>query len=124
MDAGAKQRLIGIDVADAPQETLIQQQRFDWSLAAARALDELLQTRLERLWPELFHPTRHSVTELQAAELAWIIIQQHAAIERDHCVRVSAGFAAREQLTGHAEMHGEILAAVELDDDKLAVTPH
>ena len=70
MDAGAKQRLVRVDVADAADEVIVHQHDLDRRLATARALEqpvrgELALERLraeiaQQLVPASAHPARHS----------------------------------------------------------------
>ena len=48
-DAGAKQRLVGVDVADAAQQLLIEQRALDRRLALAKELDKAIGLRLQWL---------------------------------------------------------------------------
>src|SRR5208282_6881280 len=47
-DAGAKQRLVGIDVADAAQQLLIEQRALDGSLAATKQGNKTFLADIER----------------------------------------------------------------------------
>src|SRR5262249_24330371 len=79
VDARAEQRLVGIDVADPPDEVLVQEPGLDARLAPGGAPEELVELPLERLRAEFFHALRHRVAEQDPAELALVVVQQHAA---------------------------------------------
>ena len=59
--------------------------------------------------------------ELDAAELAAIVVQQCRAVEGKDRVRVLGGRAAEQQASGHAEVDHQITAALDGGHDELAV---
>ena len=60
------------------------------------------------------------MADLDAAELAHIFVMQCTAIEVEQGVGVTTGNSAEKQFAGHAQVNGEELAAIELDDNELA----
>src|SRR5580765_5170134 len=77
-----EQALVGIDVSQAGQESLIEQQGLDAGLAS-QAGAELLETDFERFGTQPRHPRGRTLAELDPAELAWVVIQQQAVVERE-----------------------------------------
>ena len=60
---------------------------------------------------------------MDAAELAAVVIQQDAAVERQDGVGVLARRAAEQQAAGHAQMNGQVSAALERHQDELPIAP-
>src|SRR5581483_5677272 len=113
MNSGAKQRLIGVDIAQPAQEILIEQKRLDFRFAAAQSAGELLERHFERLWAERRNARRKLGAVLKTPELAAVIIEQDApAIERQNRVRVLPHRTAQQQPPGHAEVNEQVSAAV------------
>ena len=54
IDSAVEERLIGIDVADAGQDALIEQGGLDGPAGPGKALGELSGADLQRLWAEVF----------------------------------------------------------------------
>ena len=52
MNAGAEQRFVGVDIADAAEKGLVEKQRLDTCLAAAECRGELVEGNFERLRPK------------------------------------------------------------------------
>src|SRR6202521_661447 len=104
-DASPKQRLVGINVADAAQQLLIQKRAFDRSLAPAKKRDELLLAHLQ--W---FHTTGIEAAGMNAelAKHPWIDkpefaprseLRDQVSVLRDLRCRI-----ANDQAPGHSEM--------------------
>ena len=52
MNAGAEERFIGVNIADAAKEGLVEEQRFDARLVAAELGGEFIEGDFERFGPE------------------------------------------------------------------------
>ena len=100
---------------------LIEQQRFHLGLVLAQPLRELFERDFQRLRTEFPHARRKPHAQLQPAELAAVIVEQHAAIERQNGVRVLARHGVHQQLAGHAQVHHEGVSAIQLDLNEFAV---
>ena len=68
------------------------------------------------------HAAWELFAELDAAELAAIVVQKCRPVERKNSVRVLGGRAAEQQAAGHAEVDHQIAAALDGGHDELAVT--
>src|SRR5215469_18757576 len=65
MDLRLPQAFVRVDVADAPQHMLVQQERLDSCPAPMNRLGELLEPRLQRIHPEAPRSEEHT-SELQS----------------------------------------------------------
>src|ERR1017187_9921189 len=83
VNARAKQRLVGVNVADPSHESLVQEQRLDTSLVALQPRRELFERDFQRLRPQPRHSRGKLLAELDTAELPAVVIQQPAAVERE-----------------------------------------
>jgi len=109
-DAGAKQAFVGVDVAYAGQQPLVQQRRFDGQAPAAKQAGEIGGTDGERLGSGPGEPIRASkVAEFEAPEAARVHKAQFAAaLQRQACVRMACDGrvgSGHEQSAGHAEVN-------------------
>src|SRR5262249_62013627 len=117
MNAGAVQRLVGVNIAHAAQETLVEQQRLDHGAPRTEAGDEGRRIERERIRSELFQARGELIAELDAAELPDIVIDQRSAVQRDNGVAVRAEFGIEQQLAGHSKMNSQDGARVgEIND--------
>jgi len=91
---GAEERFIGVDVPDAADESLVQQQRLDAGSAAAKIAGEVQSGDLERLRAEAAHASGEILVHLNGAELAAVVKLEHAAVQREDGVGVFARRAA------------------------------
>src|ERR1039457_7454821 len=81
MNARPKQRLVGVDVAQATDEVLIQQHGFDARLAALEPCGELRDGPLQRFGTELLHAGRQSAADLDLPKLALVFVAQYTPVE-------------------------------------------
>src|ERR1035437_9482460 len=123
MNSGAEEGFIGINVAQSTEEALVQQQRLDAGLAALEGGGEILERDLQRLGPEFCNPRGEFLAELDAAELAAVVIEQDTAVERQDGVGVLARRAIEQEAAGHAEMNDQVSAAIERYQDELSIAP-
>jgi len=123
MDARFIQRLIGVNIAHAAQESLIQQQRLDGGASRLQQLPKLVERDAERVGTERRGPFGQFFAPFDAAEMADVVINQQAAIEFENGARVRAGFGIEQQLSRHAQMDHQH-APIERENDKLAVALH
>ena len=102
-DSGMKQRLVGVDVADAMKQLLVEQRGLDGRLAIAEECDEVFERDGERLTAWAGIGVRR---DGQAAESACVDeADLFAATERKDGMRVewNFGFGRRdEKAAGHA----------------------
>ena len=116
MDSGLEQNLVDINIAEPGQERLIQQQSFHPRLPLAKARGNSSRPISSGSGPSFFDAR---VAPFDAAELARIVIEQDAIVQREDAVGVRALDARGQQLSGHTQMHSEF-ARVQPDHDKLA----
>src|SRR5215813_8394973 len=123
MNPCAKQRLVGVDVADAPKKALVEQQRFDLRLAALHGRGELLEADFERLGAEFQQSLRKVLAVEKPAELAAVVVHHDAAVESEDGVRVFARGPTQQQAARHTKVDDEIptFAFVEGEKDVLAI---
>ena len=153
MQVGAKQRLVGVDVADPGDPRLVEQERLQGRAAVGRDLEQPLRRQLaaERLDPE---PRSEVGVELVAAEHDRVAEaprvgepQLRAVVEDEpspQVARVGVGLVeagraepirlhqvdgrvrarpADQQVAGHPQVHDQRRPVVELDDQVLAAAP-
>src|SRR5580698_10261320 len=116
MNAGREQNLIDVNIAQPGEERLIQQQRFDARLSFSETRRKWSEAHFERLGPQL---TYARIAPFDPPELARIVVEQDAVVEREDSIGVGRPGAAGEELPGHAEMHDE-MTLVERDYNELA----
>jgi hypothetical protein len=121
MNAGAEERFIGVNIADAAQEGLVEEQRFDARLVAAELGGEFIERDFERFGAEAGNAAREVFAELDAAELAAIVVQKCRPVEGKNSVGVFGWSSAEQQAAGHAEVDHQITAAFDGGHDELAV---
>jgi hypothetical protein len=90
MNAGAEQRLAGVDVAQAAQHRLVQQHRFEDAATPAQPPGEIVQRDREGIRAQAGHPLRQRVAQFDAPELPGIIEQQAAEREEEQGTGVGA----------------------------------
>ena len=128
VDRGAKQRLVGVDVADARDPALVEQDGLDRRAAVARLQVQVLGRELgaERLDPEARVEEgvelRAAERELAGAEAARVAEGDDVAIvelqAHAHVGRVARRVV--EQVAGHAQVHEQEHLAGGLEDEVLA----
>jgi hypothetical protein len=109
-DARAEEAFIGIDIAHAGEQCLIQERGLDGELAPTEEDGKILRTDSERLGTGGGKPfAACEIAELEAAEAAWIdkadfltAFQKQAGVSVRLDGRVGSG---DEQTAGHAEVH-------------------
>src|SRR5579872_1986955 len=74
VDAGAVQRLIGINISHPAQESLIEQEWLDQRLPRAQAGDESIRRDRQRVRTKLVQAGGELGAQLDAAELADIVV--------------------------------------------------
>src|SRR5579862_681529 len=116
MYAREEQGFVDINIAHPGEKRLVQQQWFDLGLALAQAGGEFGQPNLERLGSQFAYACR---TPLDPPELAGIIVEEHAPVEREDAVRVRGFCAVDEQLSGHPKVYSE-RPLIERDQDEFA----
>ena len=122
----APQRLVGVDVADARDEPLVDEQRLEPRPAAADPRPERLEREpvVERLRADPVERVVVRDVQPDPPELAHVAEPQlGAVVERERQPLVGVDRQRRrddEQLPGHLEVDGEERAAREVDDDLLA----
>jgi hypothetical protein len=135
MDPCKMERLIGIDVPDPGDLALVEQPRANGGLRGAEGRMERARREalLERLGPHAGRARLPSVTRqaLDGSEPPRVVEDQHAAsLEAEAhgrvrpLARVRVVGLHRHEPSGHAEVHGDHPAAVEIDEDVLAPTAH
>src|SRR5579872_572 len=92
-----EQRLISIDIANAAQKLLIEQQCFQFCFPAAKTARELIECNRERLRAKFLHAPRQAFAQFEPPELPAVVVEQYAAIQRKNGVRVFAGSSVHEQ---------------------------
>ena len=132
MDAGVKQDLVGVDIADAGDDPLVEQAGLDASAPAGEGFPELGEPEGQGLGPEPAElrgrpgfggRERHGEPELPdvaEAEFAAGIPESDGQV--GVLVARSARFAEK-QLAGHLEVEEEGQPPREVDDDHLTPAP-
>ena len=128
MDPRREQRLVGVDVADAGDDALVEERGLDRRLAAReRARQVGGRPVAQRLGPELAgEPGLGAVLgDAPGAEAARVgvgevgaVVEQRARAQEARSL--SGGAAQPEQVAGHAQVDEQRGAVVELDDQVLA----
>ena len=114
MNARLPQTFVRVDIADASQDALIEQQRFDSGAAARQRLAELPGGNIQRLSPSrsLKAPFSFGGHQENLAEAANIRVAKLVAVfELEKCVgmrRDGVRGPAHAQPAGHAEMDDQI----------------
>jgi len=126
MEARVPQRLVDVDVAESRDHGLIEQQRLEQPLPAAKARAQRLERegRIERFGSERSERIGRAVRhEPQASELARVVEDEPTAVGKiDNHVVVGAGAFAwlREaEFAGHAQMDQQAAARVQFGHDVL-----
>ncbi len=78
VNTSGKQQFIGIDVANAPEECLVQQQGFDVAAMLMQTSIKLFKRNIESVGTDAIERFRKFVEELHAAELAHVVVDQRA----------------------------------------------
>src|SRR6266571_4999074 len=129
-DVSAKQRLIGIDVAYAVQEFLVQQRRFHRRFAGVKKSGKFFCVDTERLSAR---PAETCLPYLQASEPPWINktqLSSRSQLGHQMSVFGDLGFWCRHQDSpSHSQMHYPLASAgafsgAEIEDDMLSHPPH
>src|SRR5512136_267480 len=132
MEASLEERLVGVDVADAGDKGLIEEQRLDPSPAAGEDRAESLGPDLERLGAEAGQlaagALRLALEAEQEAELADVAETDLVApvLEADHQPDVLVArraFGREQELAGHLQVEDERPRALALDEEHLAPAP-
>src|ERR1700730_13729935 len=125
MNTRTVQCRIGIDVAHAAQAVGGEQQRLDHGMACAKTGDEGIGGERQGIWSKPFQAGCELLAQLDSAELADIVIDEYAAIERDDRVAMGAELMIHEELAGHAEMNAKARACVgEVNHDVLSAAAY
>ena len=116
VDLGGEECFIGIDVAEAAEKGLVEQEGFDAGLAAFGEGGEFVGGEIEGVWAAagVIESPKHF------AEFAYVVVAEGAFVEMDAGAGEFAGFGREEELAGHPEVD-EQHAFGEIDDDELAV---
>src|SRR5258705_9437603 len=121
MDAGAIERLADIDVAEAGDDSLVEQQQLDRGRAAGKAALEFIRVEVKRLWPERLErrPVGKPVgaDQIKRPEPPRVVKRQPPALVRLDQEMVMLADLARVDppVTRHAEMEAQSVAAVGVD---------
>jgi len=113
MNFRAPQTLIGVDIADAAQEALIQQQRFDPGPAVACLPHEIFDANFQGIGTKGAEFFRESFggEVSEPPKPAWIGVTQFAiVIEQEKCVGVLLTWLSSgsgRDLSGHSEVNKE-----------------
>ena len=120
MNARAKQRLIGIDIADAAHHSLIQQHGFHRRFTQLQTARKFFERNLQRFRPQRSHARGKFFSIFDSAKLPRVFINQRAAIQRENRVRPLRQRAIDQQPTRHPQMnHKE--SAIEANRDELSM---
>lgn len=119
MNAGREECFIGVDIADAADKTLVQEQRLDGAFSSLEARKECLEIKLQGVGADAL--LRLFGVEFEAAELAHVVEQQHTVFEFEEGAGVFARGGVPKEIAGHTEMDIE-QTTVELDQNLLAMT--
>jgi hypothetical protein len=117
MDARAKQRLVGIDVAQAGDKPLVEQQRLDASRPPAQPRCELSRRQRKNVGAK-----RRNIAPPDASEAADVVVEQKPVAEAETSARVGARLALEPERARHAEPRHHA-RGLEIEDHALAVTP-
>ena len=126
MEAGSKERLVGVDVAETPQELLIQQQGLESHAALGQPLCEFVRFDLKWLRSQCFQSLGHCRGPLPLAELARVMEYQPAAARQEHLgARMDPGFDIQQEIARHPQVDyqdGTASCFRKAKDQVLAVT--
>jgi len=100
VDAGTEESFVGIDVAEAANEGLVEQEALGGSASGAKTEGKIGGGDFERVGPERFVGRGEKA---KVSELADVIEQERAVGEREDSARVGAGLGIDEECAGHAE---------------------
>ena len=117
VDASPEENLVDVDIAEAAEEALIEQQTFEQSTSGVEAVEEAVWRDLEWIGAQA-GGRRGEVAD--RAELADVVELEVTVRESEDGTGVGVTRGVPEQETGHAELDGEV-AAVELEEDLFAV---
>ena len=129
VEPGPPQRLVRVDVADARDERLVDEQRLQPRPPPADPMAELPQRepRIERLRADVVERVVVGAVQADPAELADVAEPELAAVvepEREPLVRVARQRGGHdEQLARHLEVDREEGATREVEDELLAPAP-
>ena len=133
-DSGEEARLVDVDVAEAGDALLVEQRRLHGPRRRAQhGVEPLLREGVgQRLDAETWQHARFGQrlarpvgdtpepARIVEAELATVIERcADVRVLRDRCVRITD-----EEVPGHAEMHHELVAGVETEEQVLAAAFH
>ena len=128
MNARREKHLIGIDVADSAQEPLVEQYRLHASAMLRQALDEIVESHGQGVWPDARQHLRHGGIEFHSPEHARVVIDQRSVFKlKDgsgvfRWLKVCFSGGRPKQLSGHAQMDVK-QAAIKVDENLFAATP-
>ena len=124
VNAAVEKGFIGVDVADAGDEALIQQRCFDRTASPGKARNQFIRTHCQRLGPEVFVMCLTVAQPPDAAETTGVAeAKLGVAGEIGDQVRVrlnGLGVGFYCQTAGHSEVDAEGVAGVEADENFLA----
>src|SRR5579884_1253161 len=120
MDGGLEQRFVGIDVAHAADEALIQQQRLDAGLAFAQEGEKLGFAQAESIGAEAGDAGGKARGPFDTAELPRIVVDKDAVVEFENRAGVRPGGDIEQEAPGHAEVDDEG-SFIEGSDNEFAV---
>jgi hypothetical protein len=118
VNARAEQRLVHVNVAEAGDEPLVEQQRFDPSRAGRQTASELRGGERQDVRTQC-----GNVAPDETPETPDVVIKQHAVPELEHLARIGTSSAFQPERPGHAEPRDQT-CRVEVEDDAFAVAPH
>ena len=132
MNAGQEERLVGVDVADAGHDGLVEQQRFHGRPASMQSRAQHLggEAPVQRFGPELAGHTPEIAHQPDAAELARVGEGQPLASGQ---VEPGTQMRSREdwivaahhfEPAGHAQVDDQRFARVQPDDQVFGAAPH
>jgi hypothetical protein len=99
MDAGGEQALVHVNVSQARDKRLIEQQRLDGSLTPREFLRERCFADREHIRPQPFERP----VPREPSELSDVLVEQRPPLERDDASRVFIGFRVESKNPGHTQ---------------------
>ncbi len=122
MNASVEQQFVRINVADAAEERLIEEKSLDAAAMLAQAVVEFCKGDVQSIGSDAIEGSGKFREELEAAELADVIVNQRPVVQVKDSARVFSGRGVPEQPAGHAEVD-EQDAKIEVDENLLSTAP-
>jgi len=123
VDTGGKQRFISVDIPNAGDERLVENDGFQPASPTPKPRVEILELDTQRIWTDTGQRRSSILKELDPPKLSNIVVKQNAVLQLDNCARVSSRLCLPQQPARHPEMDVE-KTAIEVDENLFAPSPY